>query len=146
MRFLPFLPSLVGDMGSVSLDGMVDDSYRSATDFDSMFEFLHKKFFPRCTFDPIPFSVFTVIFVSKKTMTSAGNPNRVALNRRASAPSTTTFSPWNRVFAIQNYGTACRLSCAPRNTEIGMKQRASGRGVAEEDLQEEETPDHRGKR
>jgi hypothetical protein len=79
-------------------------------------------------------------------MTSAGNPNRVALNRRASAPSTTTFSPRNRVFAIQNYGTACRLSCAPRNTEIGTKQRASGRGVAEEELQEEETRDYEGKR
>jgi hypothetical protein len=79
-------------------------------------------------------------------MTSAGNPKRVALNRRASAPSTTTFSPRNRVFAIQNYGTACRLSCAPRNTEIGTKQRASGRGVAEEELQEEETRDYEGKR
>jgi hypothetical protein len=79
-------------------------------------------------------------------MTSAGNPNRVALNRRASAPSTTTFSPRNRVFAIQNYGMACRLSCAPHNTEIGTKQRASGRGVDEEELQEEETRDYEGKR
>jgi hypothetical protein len=94
-----------------------------------------------CSFDtgnPVP---------STSTQDILKSPGfRVALNRRASAPSTTTFSPRNRVFAIQNYGTACRLSCAPRNTEIGTKQRASGRGVAEEELQEEETRDYEGKR
>jgi hypothetical protein len=32
---------------------MVDDSYGSATDFDTMLNFLHEKFFPRCAFGPM---------------------------------------------------------------------------------------------
>ena len=32
---------------------MVDDSYGSATDFETMFTFLHKEFFPRCAFGPL---------------------------------------------------------------------------------------------
>jgi hypothetical protein len=59
----------------------------------------------------------------------------------------TALSPKTEVSLISEgirylYGTACRLCCAPRNTEIGTKQRASGRGVAEEELQEEETRDY----
>jgi hypothetical protein len=52
---IPGLPSVIGDSddGSVAFDGMVDDSYGSATDFDSMFTFLHEKFFPRCAFGPM---------------------------------------------------------------------------------------------
>jgi hypothetical protein len=52
---IPGFPSLIGDSedGSVAFDGMVDDSYGSATDFESMFTFLHEKFFPRCTFGPM---------------------------------------------------------------------------------------------
>jgi hypothetical protein len=44
---------LIGDAGSVAFDGMVDDTYGSATDFNSMFDFLHEKFFPRCAFGPM---------------------------------------------------------------------------------------------
>jgi hypothetical protein len=52
---IPGFPSVIGDSadGSVAFDGMVDDSYGSATDFDSMFTFLHEKFFPRCAFGPM---------------------------------------------------------------------------------------------
>jgi hypothetical protein len=50
---IPGCPSLIGDLGTVSFDGMVDDSYGSATDFDTMFTFLHESFFPRCAFGPM---------------------------------------------------------------------------------------------
>jgi hypothetical protein len=46
-------PSLIQDSGNVAFNGMVDDSYESATDFDAMFDFLHDKFFPRCPFGPM---------------------------------------------------------------------------------------------
>jgi hypothetical protein len=49
---IPGFPSLIGDSGPVAFNGMVDDSYGSATDFDSMFDFLHEQFFPRCAFGP----------------------------------------------------------------------------------------------
>jgi hypothetical protein len=54
-NIIPGFPSVIGDSddGSVAFDGMVDDSYGSATDFDSMFTFLHEKFFPRCVFGPM---------------------------------------------------------------------------------------------
>ena len=49
----PAFPSLIGDRGTTAFDGMVDDSYGSARDFQSMFDFLHYEFFPRCVFGPI---------------------------------------------------------------------------------------------
>ena len=49
----PAFPSLIGDRGETAFDGMVDDSYGSSRDFESMFNFLHHEFFPRCVFGPI---------------------------------------------------------------------------------------------
>ena len=45
--------SLIGDYGEVAFDGMIDDSYGSATTFEAMYQFLHERFFPRCTWGPM---------------------------------------------------------------------------------------------
>ena len=45
--------SLIGDHGSVAFDGMIDDSYGSATTFKAMHWFLHEQFFPRCAWGPM---------------------------------------------------------------------------------------------
>ena len=45
--------SLIGDYGEFAFDGMIDDSYGSATTFESMYEFLHERFFPRCDWGPM---------------------------------------------------------------------------------------------
>ena len=45
--------SLIGDSGKVAFDGMIDDSYGSATTFQAMYQFLHMRFFPRCSWGPM---------------------------------------------------------------------------------------------
>lgn len=45
--------SLIGDYGEFAFDGMIDDSYGSATTFDTMYRFLHERFFPRCNWGPM---------------------------------------------------------------------------------------------
>ena len=45
--------SLIGDHGSVAFDGMIDDSYGSATTFEAMYRFLREQFFPRCAWGPM---------------------------------------------------------------------------------------------
>lgn len=45
--------SLIGDHGSVAFDGMIDDSYGSATTFEAMYRFLHEQFFPHCAWGPM---------------------------------------------------------------------------------------------
>ena len=45
--------SLIGDYGEVAFDGMIDDSYGSATSFEAMYNFLHERFFPRCDWGPM---------------------------------------------------------------------------------------------
>ena len=49
----PAFPSIIGDRGDVAFNGMVDDSYGSTTDFETIFKFLHEEFFPRCAFGPL---------------------------------------------------------------------------------------------
>ena len=44
---------MIGDGGEVAFDGMIDDSYGSATTFESMFQFLHTRCFPRCSWGPM---------------------------------------------------------------------------------------------
>jgi len=45
--------SLIGDSGEIIFDGMIDDSYGSATTFEAMYQFLHTRFFPRCSWGPM---------------------------------------------------------------------------------------------
>jgi len=45
--------SLIGDSGDIAFDGMIDDSYGSATTFEAMYQFLHTRFFPRCSWGPM---------------------------------------------------------------------------------------------
>ena len=45
--------SLIGDNGEIAFDGMIDDSYGSATTFEAMYQFLHTRFFPRCSWGPM---------------------------------------------------------------------------------------------
>ena len=45
--------SLIGDYGEFAFDGMIDDSYGSATSFEAMYRFLHERFFPRCNWGPM---------------------------------------------------------------------------------------------
>ena len=49
----PSYPSLIGDRGERAFDGIMDDSYGSSQDFRSMFDFLHREFFPQCVFGPV---------------------------------------------------------------------------------------------
>ena len=51
--FLEGGDSLIGDSGQVAFDGMIDDSYGSATTCDAMYHFLHEQFFPRCAWGPM---------------------------------------------------------------------------------------------
>ena len=52
-RFLQGYESLIGDTGEVAFDGMIDDSYGSATTFDAMYRCLPEQFFPRCCWGPM---------------------------------------------------------------------------------------------
>lgn len=52
-KFLAGSESLIGDSGEIAFDGMIDDSYGSATTFEAMFQFLHTQFFPRCSWGPM---------------------------------------------------------------------------------------------
>jgi hypothetical protein len=54
-------------------------------------------------------------------------------------PSRRTFLQRIRVLALPNDRTSLGLPCVRRNTEIGTKQRVRGGGVAEKELQKEET-------
>jgi len=45
--------SLIGDSGEIAFDQMIDDSYSSATTFKAMYQFLHTRFFPRCSWGPM---------------------------------------------------------------------------------------------
>jgi len=45
--------SLIEDSGEMKFDGMIDDSYRSATTFEAMYQFLHTRFFLRCSWGPM---------------------------------------------------------------------------------------------
>jgi len=52
-RVLAGSESLIRDSGEVPFDGMIDDSYGSATTFEAMYQFLHTRFFPRCSWGPM---------------------------------------------------------------------------------------------
>jgi len=45
--------SLIGESGEITFDGMIDDSYGSATTFKARYQFLHTGFFPRCSWGPM---------------------------------------------------------------------------------------------
>jgi len=45
--------SLIGEYGEFGFDGMIDDSYGSATSFEAMNRSLHERFFPRCCWGPM---------------------------------------------------------------------------------------------
>jgi len=55
--------SLIGDSGDVAFDGMIDDSYGSATTFEAMYDFLHEQFFPRCAWGPMYLKDYKSFFV-----------------------------------------------------------------------------------
>ena len=44
---------LIRDYGNAVFAPFVDDHVGLATTFDTMFEFLHTKYFPKCAFGPI---------------------------------------------------------------------------------------------
>lgn len=47
------MPSLIGDHGNHAFSVFMDDHGGSATDFDTLFTFLHTQYFPRCVFGPV---------------------------------------------------------------------------------------------
>ena len=49
----PAFPLIISDRGDVAFDYMVDDSYGSTTNFETIFKFLHEEFFQRSAFGPI---------------------------------------------------------------------------------------------
>ena len=46
-------PLLMGDRGNIAYEGLIDDTYASATSFAHMFRFIHDEFFPRGKFGPL---------------------------------------------------------------------------------------------
>jgi len=50
---LPCEEWLIGDQGDFAFEGIIDDSYGSSTTFETMDDFLHEPFFPRCHWGPI---------------------------------------------------------------------------------------------
>jgi len=51
--FLEGADSLIEDSGEVAFDGMTDDSYGSATSFNTIYRFPHKQFFPWRAWGPM---------------------------------------------------------------------------------------------
>lgn len=49
---VPAIPSMIGDHGKTAFCPFVDDHMGAATDFDSLFDFLHLRYFPRVVFGP----------------------------------------------------------------------------------------------
>ena len=47
------LPTLIGDHQNHVFSVFMDDHGASATDYDTLFNFLHTKYFPRCVFGPV---------------------------------------------------------------------------------------------
>ena len=49
----PAMQSMIGDHGNSAFCPFVDDHMGAATDFDSLFDMLHTKYFPRVAFGPV---------------------------------------------------------------------------------------------
>ena len=49
----PRMPTLIGDNGDVAFAAFMDDHGASATDYDTLFDFLHTRYFPRVAFGPV---------------------------------------------------------------------------------------------
>ena len=50
---IPRIPTLIRKHKNHSFQVFMDDRGASATDFDTLFDFLHTKYFPRCMFGPV---------------------------------------------------------------------------------------------
>lgn len=50
---IPRMSTLIGNHGDHAFQVYMDDHAASATDFESMFTFLHKQYFPRVAFGPV---------------------------------------------------------------------------------------------
>jgi len=140
--------SLIGDNGEIAFDGMIDDSYGSATTFEAMYQFLHTRFFPRCSWGPMYLKDSKSCFFSDSLsfvgLEAGPNGLRPSLRKRETVLRWPTpmsqeeveafcyLTPFLRRFIpgraelvrIMKYGKECSGSSGKETTDRQQRQRA----------------------
>ena len=138
-RVLAGSESLIGDSGEVAFDGIIDDSYGSATTFEAMYQFLHTRFFPRCSWGPMYLkdskSCFFTDSLSFVGLEAGPNGLRPSLRKRATVPGWPTPTSQEEVEAFC-YLTPFLRRFIPGRAELVRimkygRKRSSGRETTE---------------